>query len=188
MGKYAIYAIAQGVSPTTGEPVHDLKFNNWSECVPFISGVRFARYKGFMNEQDANEWLIMERHKRSQYPGLNNMPIRETNENSDGIQEYTLVTPSGSSVSAESSTSAPKATPAYSQPQQQPPLLNYQSGDMRNGVKFMFSERCMSLGLDPNEILLFLMEQWIDLADKMGAGLKQNTNVDEDDSDDFPPW
>lgn len=60
MAKYNIYAIAYGVDPITNTPqptVLNLKFKTWEECKPYILGVKGAKYKGFLTEDEADAWL-----------------------------------------------------------------------------------------------------------------------------------
>jgi hypothetical protein len=57
MAKYNIYAIAYGIDPVTKEPVSNLKFKTWGECIPYVVGVEGAKYKGFLTDEEADEWL-----------------------------------------------------------------------------------------------------------------------------------
>lgn len=59
MGKYNIYAIANGVDPDTHKPVSSLKVDNWPECQKYVKGVPDARYKGFLTDDEADAWLLL---------------------------------------------------------------------------------------------------------------------------------
>ena len=57
MSKYNIYAVAHGIDPKTNEPVSNLKFHTWDECKPYVAGVEGAKFKGFLTDEEADEWL-----------------------------------------------------------------------------------------------------------------------------------
>lgn len=57
MAKCKIYAIAYGVDPNTAEIVLNLKVRTWDECKTYIDGVKGARYKGFLTDEEADAWL-----------------------------------------------------------------------------------------------------------------------------------
>lgn len=57
MAKKLIYAVAYGVDPDTSQPVEGIKLYSWAECDRYIRGVKNARYKGFMTEEEADEWI-----------------------------------------------------------------------------------------------------------------------------------
>ena len=57
MAKYNIYAVAHGIDPKSNEPVSDLKLHTWDECKPYVVGVEGAKYKGFLTDEEADEWL-----------------------------------------------------------------------------------------------------------------------------------
>jgi len=57
MAKYNIYAVAYGLDPKTQQPVCNLKFRKWEDCKPYVVDVKGARYKGFLTETEADEWL-----------------------------------------------------------------------------------------------------------------------------------
>jgi hypothetical protein len=62
MAKYNIYAVAYGINPKTNEPVSNLKFHTWDECKPYVVGVEGAKYKGFLTNKEADEWLKAKAH------------------------------------------------------------------------------------------------------------------------------
>lgn len=57
MAKKLIYAIAHGVDPATSQPIEGIKVYSWAECDKYIKGVKNARYKGFMSEEEADAWI-----------------------------------------------------------------------------------------------------------------------------------
>ena len=57
MAKFKIYAVAHGIDPTTNEPVSNLKFHSWDECKAYVVGIEGAKYKGFLTDTEADEWL-----------------------------------------------------------------------------------------------------------------------------------
>lgn len=57
MAKYNIYAVAYGLHPETKAPVNNLKFHTWDECKPYVVGIEGAKYKGFLTDAEADEWL-----------------------------------------------------------------------------------------------------------------------------------
>lgn len=176
MGKYSVYAVAQGSDPVTHENVYDLKFYSWGECSPYVGGARFARYKGFMSEAEADAWLARERNKRQAYPALK---IMEEEITRHSRFNETLVQPSTryDMTNSVSDTSSPMATIAGTAKKDSKEMLS-------DDIKFKFSSKCMDLGLDPNVILLHLMGQWLSMAEVMNLGIRDDT----DDDDDIPPW
>ena len=68
MAKYNIYAVAHGIDPETKALVFNLKFNTWNECKPYVAGVKGAKFKGFLTEDEADAWLnkhIVEKAKEN---------------------------------------------------------------------------------------------------------------------------
>lgn len=57
MAKYNIYAVGYGIDPDTKEPVYGVKCSTWDECKKYIQGVTDAKYKGFLTDTEADEWI-----------------------------------------------------------------------------------------------------------------------------------
>lgn len=81
MAKYNIYAVAYGIDPKTQKPVSGLKLKTWDECKSYITGVTDARYKGFLTDSEADEWL------KSKVKTTNNKYIDDVPEKSDKYDE-----------------------------------------------------------------------------------------------------
>lgn len=52
-----IYAIAYGIDPDTAKAVFNLKVHTWNKCKSYVDGVKGARYKSFLTEEEADAWL-----------------------------------------------------------------------------------------------------------------------------------
>ena len=176
MAKYSVYAVAQGVDPVDGHNVYDMKFYSWGECMPYVKGARFCRYKGFMSDTEADAWLAHEREKRHAYPALAAMEQSRHKPISQPSTRYSDYSMFDEDPGPYDTTNSPTATIAGTSAKS---ATEVPSGD----VKFRFSSKCIDLGLDPNQVLLFLMNQWLDMAEMMNVG-----KAPEPDDDDEVPW
>lgn len=180
MGKYSVYAVSQGVNPDDGSNVFDMKFYTWAECIPYVKGARFCRYKGFQSEQEADNWLAIERQKRRAYPALERMEasrhksfVGHDEESHRYANEMGMdMGPYDTEYSPATATIAGTAMPSGCEM----PC---------DDVKFKFSSKCMDFGLDPNVVLLQLMRQWTEMAEMCSLGRKSETSEEDDDE---VPW
>lgn len=57
LSKYNIYAVGYGIDPDTKQVVTGIKCSSWDECKKYVNGINGARFKGFLTDGEADEWL-----------------------------------------------------------------------------------------------------------------------------------
>lgn len=136
MARYSIYAVAYGVDPYSKKVVRGIKCRTWNECKMLVSGVKDAKYKGFLTDVEADAWL----NKMDKL-------INPSNDNNEQQQP-----------------SAPIDSNCLCSKCQMKNDINYTfNAEEEQALKSRFIDVCTARNFVPRDVLNKLMKSWCDI-------------------------